>query len=164
MIFYVPGLASRRVPDYVSTIDLGASILNILGLECPRQYAGVSLLPLMRGEPFIHPAVFGEQTLREKEFPNIPVDQYPQPTNKKYMVITQDGNKLIYNRNINTFELFDLKSDPKELRNLYDRSPDIASALKKQLGQFIDIVTASRPPEADESKYNLATDDNDDLR
>jgi arylsulfatase A-like enzyme len=162
MIIYVPGQAPRRVEDYVSSVDLGTTILNAVGVECPEQYAGVSLLASMRGEQFTHPPIFGEQTLREKEFPNLRSDQYPQPINKKYMIITQEGIKLMYNRNSNTFQLFDLKSDPKEQRNLYDKMPQLASSLRDQLGQFIDIVTVSRPSNADEAKYLFGEEDDSD--
>ncbi len=162
MIFYVPGQSARRVTDYVSSIDLGTTILNTVGVQCPEQYAGVSLLALMRGEAFKHLPIFGEQTLREKEFPNLRSDQYPQPINKKYMIITQDGIKLMYNRNMSTFQLFDLKSDPKEQHNLYDKMPQLAASLRDQLGQFIDIVTASRPANADEAKYRFGEEDDDD--
>jgi arylsulfatase A-like enzyme len=153
MIFYVPGQPSRRVVEYVTTIDLGATILQTVGLNVPDEYAGVTLLPLMRGEPFTHPPVYGEQTLREKEFPNIRPEDYPQPMNKKYMIITQDGFKLITNRNHWYFELFDLKNDPLEMRNLANEMPERFAAMKQQLGQYIDIVTASRPRNADEQKY-----------
>ena len=153
MIFYIPDQPARHVETYVSTIDLGTTILDAVGLDCPESYAGVSLLPFMRGAQMEHPDVYGEQTLREKEFPNIPLEQYPQPVNKKYMVITQDGYKLIYNRNLYTFELFDLKRDFGEQHNLYDYERDKAEDLKRRLGQFIDIVLVSRPADADESKY-----------
>ncbi|MGA9769416.1 MAG: sulfatase [Blastocatellia bacterium] len=162
MIFYVPGQAARRIKDYVSSIDLGTTILNTVGVACPEQYAGVSLLALMRGEQFNHPPIFGEQTLREKEFPNLRSDQYPQPINKKYMIITQDGIKLMYNRNTSTFQLFDIKSDPNEQHNLYDKMPQMASSLRDQLGQFIDIVTVSRPASADEAKYLFGEEDDSD--
>jgi glucan phosphoethanolaminetransferase (alkaline phosphatase superfamily) len=153
MIFYIPDLPARQIDSYVSTIDLGTTILDAVGLDCPEQYAGASLLPQMQGAPVEHPSIFGEQTLREKEFPNIPLDRYPQPINKKYMIITQDGYKLIYDRNVYTFQLFDLNRDPTERQNLYDYEREKAEDLKMQLGQFIDIVLVSRPPDADESKY-----------
>ncbi|HET9529806.1 MAG TPA: sulfatase, partial [Blastocatellia bacterium] len=65
MIIYVPGLQPRRIADYVSTIDLGSTILNLVGIETPGEYIGVSLAPLIRGEPFTRPPVYGEQTLEE---------------------------------------------------------------------------------------------------
>jgi hypothetical protein len=159
VLFYVPGQTPRRVPDYISTIDLGTTVLHAAGLAVPDQYAGVTLLPLMRGEPFQHPPVYGEQTLREKEFPNVRPQDYPQPVNKKYMIITQDGYKLIFNRNYWVFELFNLKSDPLELHSLANESPERFADMTRQLGQFIDIVTVSRPPNADEAKYKPGSKD-----
>jgi hypothetical protein len=69
------------------------------------------------------------------------------------MIITQDGFKLIFNRDIYSFELFDLRNDPAEVRNLYDQLPDKAAEMKSRLGRFIDVLTVSRPWDADESQY-----------
>jgi arylsulfatase A-like enzyme len=154
MILYVPGLPARSIKDYVSTVDLGPTILHAIGLDYPKECSGVSLLPLMQGLPFTHPPVYGEQTTQELS-PFVRRDQYVSPEQKKYMVITQDGFKLIYNRDYYAFELFDLKSDPHEIHNLYDLQPQKAAELKARLGRFIDVVTVSRPWDADESQYSL---------
>ena len=161
-IFYIPGGDPRRVADYVSTIDLGTTILHAAGIASPDQYAGVTLLPLMRGEAFQHPEIYGEQTLREKEFPNVRPEDFPQPVNKKYMIVTQEGYKLILDRNYWIFQLFDLNEDPLELHNLASEKPKRFDHLAQRLGRFIDIVTSSRPANADEGKYNLNIKDADD--
>jgi hypothetical protein len=153
MIVYVPDQQPRRINDFVSTIDLGSTILSAAGLQVPEEYLGVNLMPLIRGEAFTRPPVYGEQTSQEVS-PFVRLDQQVHPETKKYMVITQDGYKLIYNRDFYNFELFDLNSDPAELRNLYDLMPDKALELRRLLGQFVDIVTASRPAEADEGRYS----------
>jgi arylsulfatase A-like enzyme len=152
MIFYVPGMDARRVPDYVSTIDLGATILNHSGIQPQAESAGVSLLPLMRGEPFAHPPVFGEHSTVNAS-PYLPTGESIGSEVKKYMVVTQDGYKLIYNRTYFTFELFNLKTDPKEQRNLYDLMPDKAREMRALLDRFVDVVTANRPIDADEHKF-----------
>ncbi|HST20568.1 MAG TPA: hypothetical protein VLR90_05600, partial [Blastocatellia bacterium] len=72
------------------------------------------------------------------------------PPSKKYMVITQDGYKLIYNRDYYNFELYNLREDPREERNLYNRMPDKAEEMKRMIGRFVDIVTVSRPPDAED--------------
>ena len=72
---------------------------------------------------------------------------------KKYMVITQSGFKLVYDRNVSTFELYDLKNDPAESHNLFDRMPERGAEFKRLLGRYIDVVTASRPFDADENRY-----------
>lgn len=152
MIIHMPGLQARSIKDYVSTIDLGPTMLNAVGLEYPKECSGVSLVPLMRGEPFTHPPVYGEQTTHEVS-PFVRPDKSVTREQKKYMIITQDGLKLIYNRDHYSFELFDLKNDPSEVRNLYDRMPEKAAELRNRLGRFIDVVTVSRPWDADESQY-----------
>ena len=152
LIIHFPGVPSRSIKDYVSTIDLGPTILNAVGLDYPKECAGVSLVPLARGQPFEHPPIYGEQTTQEVS-PFVRPDQNVDPELKKYMIITQDGFKLIYNRDYYSFELYDLKNDPAEIRNLYDRMPDKAADLRNRLGRFIDVVTVSRPWDADEGQY-----------
>ena len=152
MIIYFPGLAPRLIKDYVSTIDLGPTMLDAVGLDYPKECAGVSVVPLMRGQSFTRPPVYGEQTTQDVS-PFVRPEQQLDPGQKKYMIITQDGFKLIYNRDYYNFELFDLSNDPGEFRNLYDRMPERAAEMKKRLGRFIDVVTASRPRDADESQY-----------
>lgn len=153
MIVYIPNQPPRRIKDFVSTIDLGSTILSAAGVPVPEQYMGVNLMPLIRGEAFTRPPVYGEQTSQEVS-PFVRLDQQVHPETKKYMVITQEGYKLIYNRDFYNFELFDLNNDPGERRNIYDRSPDKALELRRLLGQFVDIVTASRPGDADEGRYS----------
>jgi arylsulfatase A-like enzyme len=152
LIIHLPGAAPRSIGDYVSTVDLGPTILSAVGLDYPKECAGVSLVPLMRGQPFVHPPIYAEQTTQEVS-PFVRPDQNVDPELKKYMIITQNGFKLIYNRDYYNFELYDLKNDPSEFRNLYDRMPERAADLKKRLGRFIDVLTVSRPWDADESQY-----------
>ncbi len=153
MIVYVPDQTPRRINDFVSTIDLGSTILSAVGVAVPEQYMGVNLLPLIRGEAFARPPVYAEQTSQEVS-PFVRLDQQVHPETKKYMVVTQDGYKLIYNRDFFNFELFDLNYDPAERRNIYDRLPEKAREMRALLGQFVDIVTASRPADADEGRYS----------
>jgi arylsulfatase A-like enzyme len=149
-IIYMPEQPGRRVATYVSSIDLGATILNAVGIDYPAGYAGVSLIPLIKGEPFEHPPIYGEHETSE-DSGYVAKDRNVYPSTKKYMVITQDGYKLIYNRDYYNFELYNLRDDPQELHNLYDDMPERARAMRDMLGRYIDIVSVSRPPHADES-------------
>jgi arylsulfatase A-like enzyme len=161
MIFYAPDIAPRRVSAWVSSIDLGTTILGLAGIQPPSEYAGASLLPLMRGESIERPPIFGEQTGQEIS-PYVRFDQQIHPDTKKYMVITQDGFKLIYNREANSYELFDLNSDPKELRNQFNSQSAKAAELRILVSRFVDIVTALRPWDADEGRYSRAGGDDGD--
>src|SRR5262249_16301789 len=118
----------------------------------PDRYAGVSLVPLIKGEPFEHPPIYGEHEISE-DSELVRQDQNIYRPAKKYMVITQDGYKLIYNREYYSFELYNLSAQAGELHKLYDDMPDRARAMRDMLGRFIDIVSVSRPPHADESNH-----------
>ena len=155
MIIYHPQIAPRRVRDYVSTIDLGSTILSANGIACPEEYIGVSLLPLMKGESFKRPPVFAEFT-KEEVSQYVMLEQQVHTEWKKYMAVSQDGFKIIFNRDVFTFELYDLKTDPKEERNLFNAMPAKADEMKKLVLQYVDIVTASRPATADEGRYSKA--------
>jgi len=77
MIIYIPGAKPGRVGDYVSTIDLGTTILNIAGLEPASGSIGVSLLPfIINAESVDHPPVYGEQTSKQ-ESPYVRPEQRP---------------------------------------------------------------------------------------
>ena len=158
MIVCVPNSNPRRVDDYVSTIDLGSTILNAVGIDCPKDYVGVSLLPMLRGERLTHPPVFGEHWQRN-DSPFLGPEHNVDPEIRKYMIVTQDGYKLIYNRNGFTFELFSLRTDQREEHNLYDRLPAKAAEMKILLGRFIDVVSVSRPPDADEQRFLRGSQD-----
>jgi hypothetical protein len=155
VIIYHPEIAPRRVSDYVSTIDLGSTILSANGVACPEEYIGVSLLPLMKGEPFRRPPVYAELT-KEEVSQYVRLDQQVHPEWKKYMAVSQDGFKIIFTRDVFTFELYDLKKDPKEERNLFSVMPAKADEMKKLVLQYVDIVTASRSASADEGRYSKA--------
>jgi Sulfatase len=156
MIIYTPGIAPRRIPEYVSTIDLGSTILSANGIARPDTYLGVNLVRLMQGEALRLPPVFAEVT-KEEISKFVSLEQQVHPETKKYMAITQDGFKIIFNRDVFTFELYDLKNDPGEQHNLYSVMPEKAAKMTKIVFQYVDIVTASRPPDADEGRYSKAT-------
>lgn len=156
-ILYVPGYTPRRVSEFVSTVDLAPTILNLVGVACPPHYAGVSLLPSLRGEPLQHPPVYGEHALVENSMAT--PDKWIEPETRKFMVITQDGFKMIYNRNYYSFELYDLKADPRELNNLFEQLPEKSTAMRQLLGRFVDIVSALRPADADEQKHPGGADE-----
>ena len=156
MIVYHPELGPRRVRDYVSTIDLGSTILSANGITSPDSYLGINLLTLLRGESVRRPPVFGEVTKQEiSKF--VTLEQQVHPETKKYMAIAHDGFKIIFNRDVFSFELYDLKQDPKEEHNLYSVMPEKAAEMKRIVLQYVDIVTASRPWDADEGRYSKAS-------
>ncbi len=102
--------AGRRVDELCQVMDLGATILEMAGLEPPASFEARSLLPLLRGEPGAsgRDYVFAEHgrdgILRETEFVT--------------MVRSREW-KLVHFLDEPFGQLFDLTDDPGEVRNLW---------------------------------------------
>ncbi|MCP4590475.1 MAG: sulfatase-like hydrolase/transferase [bacterium] len=116
--------AGKRVRSIVETVDIGATVMDCLGLEIPAAFEGRSLLPLISGQP--------EAARRRYTFSQI------KQFNRKWAV-RSDRYKLIYTEPTGDnvfgvpvtpgYELYDLSKDPGEQDNIF--APDLAAA--KQL-------------------------------
>ena len=106
-----------RTEAIALNVDFAPTFLEAAGLVPPASMQGRSLLPLLRGET---PADW-----RQAMYYRYYHDPGHHNTRAHYGVRTAT-HKLIYFWRKNQWELFDLRSDPAELRNLYGR-PDQAA-------------------------------------
>jgi arylsulfatase A-like enzyme len=106
-----PGSRCDRI---VSNLDFAETLLEAAGQPIPAEMQGRSLVPLLKGQT---PADW-RTSLYYHYY------EYPGPHNvrRHYGVVT-DRYKLVcfYEPEMNYRELFDLKTDPSELRSVYDR-------------------------------------------
>jgi arylsulfatase len=107
-----------QVSALLQQFDLVPMLIELAGLDGLREHAAISALKVIRGEHPGRDAVFAEHSadniLREVEFVT--------------MIRTQDW-KLVYYLNQPWGELYDLRSDPGETRNLWE---DARFTAKKQ--------------------------------
>jgi len=115
-----PGVVEPGRTDghLVSLLDVAPTFLEAAGVAVPEEVQGESLVPILRGE---EPEDWRKSFYYEYY-------EYPQPHHVRphYGVVT-DRHKLVrfYTPDIDAWELFDLKTDPHELR---DASADPANA------------------------------------
>jgi len=105
-----PGTVNR---DLVSNLDFAQTFLEAAGVPAPEEMQGRSLAPVLKGRT---PSDWRKAFYYHYyEFPG------PHSVAKHYGVVT-DRYKLVrfYEPDMNYWELFDLKTDPKELRSVYD--------------------------------------------
>ena len=123
----VPHNAEHHVQ--VRTIDLLPTIIILVRLAPSKKHKqpfGRSLMPIVRGEESEDRVAFTETGGVEGPHPSM-----DHPNVKSLRI---GGWKLIYNTTTNGFELYDLREDPAESRNLYATHPEKARELWLHVG------------------------------
>ena len=105
----------------VSNVDIPPTIVHLFGLDPIENFEGHSLLPL---EDYPKKGVSGEAIdQRSQQGGDIERDVY---------FYREQDLKVIYRANLDSWEMYDLKEDPKELNNIIDTS-SAAEQLKSKL-------------------------------
>jgi choline-sulfatase len=105
LIFVFPGAKPRVVEDDVALVDVGPTVLDLVGVPAPPAMRGRSLLPAVRGEKLAPRPIFGEL---------LPATAWPH-----HAVMMVEGNhKLIHRVSDRRWEMYDLRRDPGEKANL----------------------------------------------
>ena len=110
-----PGIveAASATDELVQNLDFAQTLLDIAGVEAPGDMQGVSLVPVLEGD-----SVGQRESLyyHYYEYPGIHAV-------KRHYGIRTDRYKLIhFYYDIDEWELYDLESDPREMRNVYGQA------------------------------------------
>jgi len=122
--------AAGSVSDQmVMNLDFAPTILSAVGESVPTPMQGKSFLPVLTGEQSgrFRDAVY----YHYYEFPG------PHSVAKHYGVRT-DRYKLIHFYEVDSWELFDLETDPHELTSVYedDSYSEVKAMLEKRLAEL----------------------------
>ena len=123
--FYVrwPGRVDAGVTDdrLVSNIDIAPTILDVAGIKTPDRMDGKSFLPILQGKkiPWRDAAFY--EYYWERNFPHTPTTHGVRTDRYKY---------IHYHGVWDIDELYDLKNDPEEMKNLID-SPEHQKLVKQ---------------------------------
>jgi uncharacterized sulfatase len=134
-----PGVVKggTQVNELVSNIDAFATVLGMLKVPPPDKYRqeGSDYSPILRGEKVKwRDAVFAQY------------DPHNGLTANMRSIRTKDWHLVRqYKKNSQPNELFDLKNDPEELRNLYDdaKRRDVREQLQTRLDEWMRSVDDS---------------------
>lgn len=131
--FIIPGLDALEIKQQIRTIDFMPTILDLLKIpldDSKSNLDGVSLLPLINGDSSQELYAFSEtgNPLREKTPPK-------EPNIKS---LRNSNWKLIFNEYNGTKELYNLKLDSDENKNLVDIENEIESTLWKEMRQILE--------------------------
>ncbi|MFT4092048.1 MAG: sulfatase [Niabella sp.] len=123
-----PGI---KIDNLVSNIDWAPTILDIAGAPVPEEIQGRSLLPVLENKPV------GDW--RKEVYYHY--YEYPQPhhVSPHFGIRTADYVLARFYKGVESWELFDLKKDPNELKNIYNDKAysKIRENLKSRLRKLI---------------------------
>jgi hypothetical protein len=126
LLFSIPGVKARRVTEPVTLLDLGPTILDLMGAATPNVFRGESLVPWLRGETVTHirPIAIERKDVKAMVF--------------------EGRHKVILDRRKHREEIYDLRADPHELDNLRDRMGARGDALVAEVRAFYDAESTTR--------------------
>ncbi|MBN2573752.1 MAG: hypothetical protein JXP73_04240, partial [Deltaproteobacteria bacterium] len=105
LIFAIPGRQPVVSDDEVGLLDVGPTLLDLLGIAPPPHLHGRSLLPAIDGATLPARPIFAEL---------LPSTATPD----HQVAMVERGKKLVHKISGRRFELFDLIADPGERKNL----------------------------------------------
>ncbi len=152
----VPGRSeSLRLSSLVRSIDLVPTIVELMDLDLPvgSRFDGVSLLELI-DKSLTQPLTSYSESINDL------TAYYGSQMQNESLYSVSDGQwKLILHREHSRdkrLELFDLQSDPHELRDLSEKHPEIAIRLRNHLeGMHAIVLDPPRPAIDEETKKRL---------
>jgi arylsulfatase A-like enzyme len=119
LMAWAPGRfkGGTKVDGLMQSMDMGAAILEMAGLELPETFEAESVLPALKGEPWAGRGhVFAEQ-VKDTNY-----------TDGPFMTMVRSNEwKLVHFLDADYGQLFDLRNDPEEMRNRWD-NPDTEEA------------------------------------
>jgi len=141
MLFWSPKLlpAPRRVAETVQLIDVGPTILELIGSRPNGLFQGVSLVPLLQGGSLTRKTpIMSSKFAHARAGPELLI-----PDNRTdAFAIWHDNWKMIYRVNaktagINEVELYDHHKDPAEKNNVAAKYPEVVDRFMTEIRQWI---------------------------
>lgn len=126
-----PDIKPMKITNPISLIDLAPTILDLVKMKKPKTFIGTNLLKSPREFIFI------EAPKTQEQFPNMKDISY-DIKNPQIALINKDY-KYIYSNNDKN-ELYNIKEDPLELKNLLNSEKKISKRLREIIIKHLRFV------------------------
>jgi len=128
----IPGMKPRRIKHLVQPPDIMPTLLDLAGIAAPEQVQGCSLAPLLKG---------GRKPVREYAFCSTALN--PGKNKPKTTVRDKNWTLIIGGKEGDGPELYDLRKDRAQRKNVFRGNKDVARKLHEALIKFLRDVGTS---------------------
>jgi len=149
LIIHYPGAKPRRESAFVQPVDLMPTLLDLAGVPLPQTVQGVSIAPLLRGEPIhtrdfavtsptiIHHGAGGCRiAVTTDEWALICAPSVARGAETMDRAV--DGHAKRVREVRVPSELYHLPSDPAQQQNVIEQHPQVAADLRARLVDFLE--------------------------
>jgi arylsulfatase A-like enzyme len=139
LFIYLPGNKPGNYTRITSAVDLMPTVLEIMGAEIPSRVQGKSLLPAVKNQTVpgrsytvsAHPFINAGEWMKSVDGVNRMTAEDSAAT------VTTAEWTLLYDTEPGRTELYNIKDDPHQLKNLIKKNPDKAKELHKLLVEYM---------------------------
>lgn len=144
--------AGHRIAVPVSIIDFMPTLLLEAGIDLPAALQGMPLQDYLHDASHMSRCRFAFADRGLSRFRHKPRTRHEDPQS---MCIIANNTKLIYNFETQTYQFFDLMSDPGEVRSVYAENREDIQALQTELDTFYETL----PKHSDDLDPELSPED-----
>ena len=135
-LFHHHSIPKISINKQVRSVDILPTILELLSIPIDKFYEkidGISLVPLINGEPYDERIAFSQS--------GNPLNNKQPPKEPNIFSLRTNKWKFINNIYNDSEELYDLENDPKEEKNIIDSNKIVADELRIKLKEILDERT-----------------------
>jgi len=138
LFVHIPGYKPKRLDSLVSLPDLMPTLLDLVGVDIPKEVQARSMVPLIEGEDDGRDFTVTSFPLKEPgSITRIVTGAQRKVMQYLPITVTSEDWALIYSTGDEPAELYRLPSDPNQERNVIDDHFDVAVDLHRKLLGFL---------------------------
>ena len=132
-LFIGKDIIKKRISSSLrESVDIYPTLLELVGIQTKINGSGESFSKYLKND---------QEELNDKEYVYSETGAiqgpYPSPMKPNVFCVKTPSHKLIYLKTIDEWKLFNLKDDPNEMNNIFNKDDELSNKLREKLITWI---------------------------